>query len=132
VSTIDIAHGVSISGFNIPALATRRMETNIELGEGQSFVIGGLIDDRVSDSMSKIPGLAHIPILGALFKSRQEDKQKSELVVMVSPEAAHPLNPGDPKPVPPMPRTFMPSSSAKPNKGATLAAAPKPAPEKKR
>ncbi len=107
VSTIDIAHGVTVSGFNIPALATRRMETNIELAQGQSFVIAGLIDDRVTESMSRIPGLSHIPVLGNLFKSRQEDKQKSELVVMVSPEAANPLNPGDVKPSPPMPKPFL-------------------------
>ena len=64
VSTIDLANAVTVSGFLIPALATRRMETNVELGPGQSFVIGGLIDDRVQDSMSKIPGLASIPLLG--------------------------------------------------------------------
>ncbi|MGH9673855.1 MAG: type II and III secretion system protein family protein, partial [Bryobacteraceae bacterium] len=107
VSTIDLANAVSFSGFTIPALATRRMETNIELGEGQSFVIAGLIDDRVSETMAKVPGLASIPILGVLFKSREERKSKSELVVMVTPEIVNPLNPGDPKPIPSMPREFM-------------------------
>ncbi len=107
VSTIDVAHGVMVSGFSIPALATRRMETNIELAEGQSFVIGGLIDDRVTESMSRIPGLSHIPILGVLFKSRQEDKQSSELVVMVTPETAHPLKAGDTKGLPPTPKAFL-------------------------
>jgi len=107
VSTIDLANAVSFSGFTIPALATRRMETNIELGEGQSFVIAGLIDDRVNDTMAKVPGLASIPILGVLFKSREERKSKSELVVMVTPEIVNPLNPGDPKPMPSMPREFM-------------------------
>ena len=86
VSTIDLANAVTVSGFLIPALATRRMETNVELGPGQSFVIGGLIDDRVQDSMSKIPGLANIPLLGALFKSREERKNRTELIVMVTPE----------------------------------------------
>ncbi|MEK7750796.1 MAG: pilus assembly protein N-terminal domain-containing protein, partial [Acidobacteriota bacterium] len=107
VSTIDVAHGVMVSGFNIPALATRRMETNIELAEGQSFVIGGLIDDRVTESLSRIPGLSHIPILGVLFKSRQEDKQSSELVVMVTPEMAHPQKAGDTKGLPPTPKAFL-------------------------
>ncbi len=131
VSTIDVAHGVNVSGFNIPALATRRMETNIELAEGQSFVIGGLIDDRVTDSMSKIPGLAHIPILGVLFKSRQEDKQRSELVVMVTPETAHPIKAGDTKSLPPMPKAFMNTAVSKEAQTAT-AAAPRSAKEKKK
>jgi pilus assembly protein CpaC len=121
VSTIDVAHGVTISGFNIPALATRRIETNIELAQGQSFVIGGLIDERVTESMSKIPGLAHIPILGVLFRSRQEDKQHSELVVMVTPEIAHPLEPGAVQPLPPMPKAFLgggPATGTKAGKAA--------------
>lgn len=118
VSTIDVAHGVTVSGFNIPALATRRMETNIELAEGQSFVIGGLIDDRVTESMSRIPGLSHIPILGVLFKSRQEDKQSSELVVMVTPEMAHPLQAGDTKGLPPTPKAFLNPVHNKPGQAA--------------
>jgi pilus assembly protein CpaC len=107
VSTIDLANAVTVSGFLIPALATRRMETNIELGEGQSFVIAGLIDDRVTSTMNKIPGLANIPLLGILFKSREERKNHTELVVMVTPEITRPLQPGDPDPVPLMPREFL-------------------------
>ncbi|MBN8731836.1 MAG: pilus assembly protein N-terminal domain-containing protein [Acidobacteria bacterium] len=114
VSTIDLANAVTLSGFTIPALATRRMETNIELGPGQSFVIGGLIDDRVTDQMSRIPGLSSIPVLGSLFKSRNENKTKTELLVMVSPEIVDPLNPGDPKPMPVMPRDLMPPVQIKP------------------
>jgi pilus assembly protein CpaC len=107
VSTIDLANAVTFSGFRIPALATRRMDTNIELGPGQSFVIGGLIDDRVTDSMTRIPGLSNIPLLGILFKSRTESKSKSELIVMVTPEIVDPLNPGDRKPEPAWPKQFM-------------------------
>jgi pilus assembly protein CpaC len=107
VSTIDLANALQISGFLIPALATRRMETNIELGEGQSFVIGGLLDDRVTNSMSKIPGLANIPLLGTLFKSREERKNKTELIVMVTPEVTKPLMPGEAAPIPVMPKEFM-------------------------
>jgi pilus assembly protein CpaC len=106
VSAIDLANSVTLSGFTIPALATRRMETNIELGEGQSFVIGGLIDDRVTESLSKIPGLAHIPILGVLFKSRQENRSKTELIVMVTPEITMPVSTADLRPVT-MPREFL-------------------------
>lgn len=107
VSTIDLANAVSFSGFTIPALATRRMETNIELSHGQSFVIAGLIDDRVNDTMSKLPGLSSIPILGALFKSRSEAKTRTELIVLVTPEVVRPLNPGDASPVPYMPKDFL-------------------------
>jgi pilus assembly protein CpaC len=84
------------------------MTTDIELAEGQSFIIAGLLDDRVTDNLNKIPGLANIPILGALFKSREEKKNKTELVVMVTPEIASPLNATDPKPIPVMPREFLP------------------------
>jgi pilus assembly protein CpaC len=107
VSTIDLANAVNFSGFVIPALASRRMETNIELGEGQSFVIAGLIDDRVQENLNKIPGLSNIPILGALFRSRSETKAKTELVVMVTPEVVKPLLAGDTKPLPVMPREFL-------------------------
>ena len=64
VSSIDITNSITFGGFRIPALSTRRIESNIELAPGQSFVIGGLIDDRVEDTMARIPGLANIPILG--------------------------------------------------------------------
>lgn len=108
VNTLDIANSVSIAGFNIPALATRKIETNVELGEGQSFVIGGLIDDRVTDSMSRLPGLSGIPLLGTLFKSRTENKSKSELLVLVTPEVTKPLSPSDPKPALDYPREWLP------------------------
>lgn len=108
VSTIDLTNAVTLSGFTIPALATRRMETNIELGEGQSFVIAGLMDDRAQETIARIPGLANLPILGVLFKSRQENKTRSELVVMVTPEITQPLLPGDPHATPKMPLTFLP------------------------
>jgi pilus assembly protein CpaC len=107
VSTIDLANAVSISGFTIPALATRRMETSIELGQGQSFVIAGLMDDRVRESMSRIPGLSHIPILGVLFKSKEDNRSKDELLVMVTPEIVKPLNPGERQPELKWPKEFM-------------------------
>ncbi len=107
VSTIDVTNAVQFSGFTIPALATRRMETNIELAEGQSFVIGGLIDDRAQATFNAIPGLSSIPILGELFKSRQKSKSKNELIVMVTPEIVEPLNRDDPKTLPNMPMEFL-------------------------
>ena len=107
VSTLDTANGVNISGFFIPALSTRRMETNIELGQGQSFIIGGLIDDRVATLLSKTPGLASIPLLGTLFKSREEKKNRTELVVIVTPEVIKPYEAGDVIPQPTFPKEFL-------------------------
>jgi len=107
VSTIDTANGVVINGFTIPALATRRAETNVELGEGQSFIVAGLVDNRETDSFSKIPVLSSLPIFGALFKVKEESKNRSELVMMVTPEITEPLNPSDAKPMPNFPRDFL-------------------------
>lgn len=98
LSTIDLANAVVFSGFTIPALSTRRADTEIELGAGQSFVVAGLLDDRAQEALFQIPGLSNIPILGQLFKSRRLKTDKTELVLMVTPEMAGPLNPGDPKP----------------------------------
>lgn len=110
VSTIDLANAVQVSGFTIPALATRRMETNVELKLGQSFAVAGLIDDRVTDQMGRIPGLSSIPILGSIFKSRSERKTKSELVVIVTPEIIEPLDSNQKLPTPDFPREFMKQS----------------------
>jgi pilus assembly protein CpaC len=107
VSTLDIANGVSFNGFTIPALSTRKIETNIELSEGQSFVIGGLIDNRLTETVNKIPGLASLPILGNLFKSKNTSRNNTELVVLVTPEITMPLQPGEAKPMPAMPREFL-------------------------
>ena len=106
VSTIDLANGVSFGGYTIPAIGTRRVETNLELGEGQSFVIGGLIDERVTDTISKVPGLANIPLLGTIFKSRTENRSKSELIVLVTPEITTPISKGDPTPEIKFPKEF--------------------------
>jgi pilus assembly protein CpaC len=107
VSSLDFANAVSFNGFTIPALSSRKMETNIELGEGQSFVIAGLIDNRVTETISKIPGLANLPILGNLFKSKEFDRNNTELVVVVTPEITMPLQAGEAKPQPVMPRDFL-------------------------
>jgi pilus assembly protein CpaC len=108
VSTIDITNAVTVSGFTIPALSTRRIESTIELGPGQSFVIGGLIDDRANETLARIPGLASIPILGELFKSRQVNRSKTELLVMVTPELIKPLDKIGPKQQPNLPLAPLP------------------------
>jgi len=85
VSTLDAADGVSLNGFVIPALSTRRTETDVELGEGQSFVVSGLVSNAESDTFTKIPVLGSLPIIGYLFKSRDEKKNRTDLVVLVTP-----------------------------------------------
>lgn len=107
VSTIDLNNAVTVSGFTIPALATRRIETNVELGEGQSFVIAGLIDNRVQETVNRVPGLSSIPLLGQLFKSYDKTKSDTELVVIVSPEITQPLPQGQQPPLPVMPIPFL-------------------------
>ncbi|MCU1310634.1 MAG: hypothetical protein JWO20_1759 [Candidatus Angelobacter sp.] len=84
VSALDFANALTISGFVIPALSTRRAETEFELKDGQSFVIAGLMDNRVTDVGTKIPGLGNLPIIGNLFKSKNLLKSKSELMVLVT------------------------------------------------
>lgn len=82
VSTLDFANALSISGFTVPALSTRKAETEFELQDGQSFVIAGLMDNRVTDLYSKIPGLGDIPILGNFFRSKSTQRTNSELMVL--------------------------------------------------
>jgi len=103
VSQLDFANGLTISGFNIPALSTRRADTEFELQDGQSFVIAGLIDNRLTNIGNKIPGLGDIPILGNLFKSKNLQKNNTELMVLctvhrISPTNQAPPGPGDPQP----------------------------------
>ena len=86
VSTLDFANGVVLQGFRIPALSTRRTETELELVDGQTFAIAGLMNNTVNSTMQKIPGIGDIPILGALFKSKQAQKDQTELVVMITPQ----------------------------------------------
>jgi pilus assembly protein CpaC len=86
VSALDFANAVTLQGFLIPALSTRRVSTDVELMPGQSFVIGGLIDQRIVESEAKIPVLSSIPLLGEIFKSRTKSKNNTELLVIVTPE----------------------------------------------
>ena len=85
VSALDFSNSITIDGFRVPALSTRRTETQVELRDGQTFAVAGLLDNSVTETMSKIPGLGDIPILGKLFKSRAYQKSQSELVVMITP-----------------------------------------------
>jgi len=103
VSTLDFSNALTVSGFTVPALSTRKAETEFEVQDGQSFVIAGLLDNRLTDIVNKIPGLGDIPILGNLFKSRNLQKNKSELMVLctvhrISPTNEPPAGPKNPQP----------------------------------
>jgi pilus assembly protein CpaC len=90
VSSLDFSQGLSISGFEMPTILSRRAETQVELREGQSLAIAGLLDRSMQENIRKIPILGDIPILGALFKSKDERQQLTELLVIVSPEIVQP------------------------------------------
>jgi len=104
VSTLDFTNAVTVSGTTIPAISTRKADTEFELQDGQSFVIAGLIDNRVTNINSKVPWLGDIPILGNFFKSTSAQKSKGELMVLctvhrVAPTAQKPAGPVNPQPM---------------------------------
>jgi len=98
VSSLDYANALIFQGFTIPGLSTRRIQTEIELESGQSFAIAGLLDNQLTETISKVPGLANIPLLGKLFQSKSWRKQNSELMVLVTPEVIRPIPAGQPTP----------------------------------
>ncbi len=108
VSSLDFANALTISGFTIPALSTRRVETDVELSAGQSFVIAGLINQQVNETFNRLPGLSNIPLLGNIFKSRNLQKNNSDLLVLVTPEFPVPLGVGEKPPEPHFSVPFMP------------------------
>jgi len=108
VSALDFSNALVIQGFTIPAISTRRVESEMDLRDGQSFAIAGLMDNRVTKQLSKIPGLGDIPLLGKIFQSESLTKSKSELLVLVTPQIVHPLPPGEVPSGPQFPERFMP------------------------
>ncbi|HTR22685.1 MAG TPA: type II and III secretion system protein family protein [Terriglobales bacterium] len=105
VSTLDFANSVTVSGTTIPALSTRKADTEFELQDGQSFVIAGLIDNRVTDIMNKVPGLGDIPILGNFFRSKSAQKSNTELMVLCT--ARRVSSTGEMPKGPPMPLPLL-------------------------
>ena len=103
VSTLDFTNAVTISGFQVPALSTRRAETEIELKDGQTFGIAGLLDHRAQTQMSKVPGIGDIPILGQLFRSKNVNRSNSELIVIVTPRIVDPAHMNATPPALPVP-----------------------------
>jgi len=92
VSELDFANGIQLGGFQVPSLVTRRVKTVVELGDGQSFAIAGLLQENIRETVAKYPVLGDIPILGALFRSTSFEKSETELIVIVTPHLVKPLN----------------------------------------
>lgn len=92
VSQLSNAGAISLNGITIPALTTRRAETTVDLGSGQSFAIAGLLQNNVSQDMSKLPGLGDAPIIGQLFRSKRFQRNESELVIIVTPYLVKPVS----------------------------------------
>jgi pilus assembly protein CpaC len=107
VSSLDYANALTFQGFTIPGLATRRVQTEVELENGQTFALAGLLDNRLTESLSKIPGLGDIPLLGKLFRTQQISKNNTELLVIVTPELVRPIPTGQPVPAIQFPKEFL-------------------------
>jgi pilus assembly protein CpaC len=105
VSTLDFPNGITLSGFRIPALTTRRAETVVELKDGQSFAIAGLLDNISQNDTAAVPVMSKLPIVGPLFKSRSKRAEQTELMVLITPRLVRALDPDE---VPPLPTTTSP------------------------
>lgn len=106
VSALDFSNALTVSGFLVPALSTRRAEAEVDLREGQTFAIAGLIDQRLTEAALKVPILGDIPILGHLFKSKADNESRTELLVMVTPHLVEGLAPDELPPLPELPVPF--------------------------
>jgi pilus assembly protein CpaC len=114
VSALDFGNGITLQGFRIPALTTRRAETHVELRDGQSFAIAGLLDNVTQEDAASIPLLSAIPILGNLFKSKAERTERTELMVLITPRLVRALEPDEVPPLPTLPRRFLPAPTPAP------------------
>ncbi len=114
VSSLDFSNAVEVSGFNVPAIATRKVKTEVELADGQSFILGGLLDNRETETFQKIPFIGDVPILGKFFQSMSKNRTNTELIVVVTPEIVSPIEAGAPKPELKYPVQFLPPNSGVP------------------
>jgi pilus assembly protein CpaC len=108
VSSLDFNNGILLEGFRVPALTTRRAETEVELRDGQSFAIAGLINNQTQTDTAAIPILSRLPIIGSLFKSKADRKERTELLVLITPRLVQPLDPDEVPPLPTLPGRFLP------------------------
>jgi pilus assembly protein CpaC len=137
VSSLDFTNAVTISGFTVPAISSRKVKTEVELGQGQSFVIGGLLDNRETETFEKIPFLSNIPVLGKFFESQSKNRINTELIVLVTPELVDPIPAGAPLPEIKYPDKFLPENSGIPmhtpenRDGSSVAPAPETMPVEK-
>ena len=96
VSTLDTSHPVTVAGISVPPLIVRRASTTLELRDGQSFMLGGLLQNTGTNDMDQLPWLGDMPVLGALFRSTQYQKNETDLVILVTPHLVRPMAPTDP------------------------------------
>ncbi len=108
VSSLDFNNGITLQGFRIPALITRKASTDVELRDGQSFAIAGLMQNVTQENTSAIPWLSAVPIVGNLFKGRADQKQQTELMVLITPQLVRPLEPDEVPKLPVDPKRFLP------------------------
>jgi pilus assembly protein CpaC len=107
VSSLDFNNGITLSGFRIPALTTRRAETDVELRDGQSFAIAGLLDNQSQNDAAAIPLLSKLPIIGPMFKSKSARAEQTELMVLITPRLVRALDPDEVPPLPTRPDPFI-------------------------
>ena len=112
VSELDFANGIAIAGFQLPALRSRKAESGLQLADGQTFVLAGLIDNKISRKVTKIPLLGDIPVLGAIFRSSRYSNTETELMVMVTPKIVRPLNKEE---IPALPTELMKPDETSPS-----------------
>jgi pilus assembly protein CpaC len=108
VSELDFNNGITLAGFRIPALQTRRAETDVELRDGQSFAVAGLIDNTSQTDQATVPILSQIPIIGSLFRTKAERQERTELLVLITPRLVRPLDPDEVPVLPTLPGRFLP------------------------
>jgi pilus assembly protein CpaC len=108
VSTLDFSNGILLSGFRIPALTTRRAATEVELRDGQSFAVAGLLNNLSQEDVAEVPGLARLPLIGRLFRSNATRAERNELMVLITPRLVRPLNPDEVPPLPTLDQEFLP------------------------
>jgi len=118
VSALDYSNSLTLSGFTIPAISTKRVESEMDLYDGQSFAIAGLVDDRVTKLLSKVPGIGDLPVLGQLFRSVSFNKSKTELLILITPRIVKPLSPNELPAGPQFPSPFLPPAVAGTSKPA--------------
>ena len=116
VSSLDFTNALQLQGFTVPALTTRRVESEMDLADGQSFAIAGLIDNRVIQQLEKIPWIGDVPVLGKLFQSKSFQRSKDELLVVVTPIVVKPMAPGQVPNRPVFPIPFLDSDHGEQSK----------------